>query len=66
MLRHSNGEAVHFGGDAVALEKDEMFKRVCEHGEYSMFSFFFFTPTAFFWRRILLRDAVLLLSERQE
>lgn len=42
MLRHSNGEAVHFGGDAVALEKDEMFKRVCEHGEYSMFSFFFF------------------------
>lgn len=53
MLRHSNGEAVHFGGDAVALEKDEMFKRVCEHGEYSMFSFFFFFfyPDCLFWAK---------------
>lgn len=40
MLRHSNGEAVHFGGDAGALEKDEMFKRVYVHGEYSRFCFF--------------------------
>lgn len=54
MLRHSNGEAVHFGGDVVALEKDEMFKRVYVHGEYSMyfsppafFFFFFFTKNAF-------------------
>lgn len=45
VLRHSNGEAVHFGGDVVALEKDEMFKRVYVHGEYSMY---FFPPTAFF------------------
>lgn len=44
MLRHSNGEAVHFGGDVVALEKDEMFKRVYVHGEYSMH---FFSPPAF-------------------
>lgn len=35
MLRHSNGEAVHFGGDAVALETDEGFKRVCVHGDCS-------------------------------
>lgn len=39
ILRHSNGKAVHFGGDAVALEKDKMFKRVYVHGEYSMYFF---------------------------
>lgn len=44
MLRHSNGEAVHFGGDVVALEKDEMFKRVYVQGEYSMY---FLSPPAF-------------------
>lgn len=44
MLRHSNGGAVHFGGDVVALEKDEMFKRLYVQGEYSMY---FFPPPAF-------------------
>lgn len=39
MLQHSNGEAVHFGGDVVALENDEKFKRVYVHGEYSMYFF---------------------------
>lgn len=56
MLRHSNGEAVHFRGDAVALEKDEMFKRVCVHGEYSMYFFPpllpFFAKSAFEGRRL--------------
>lgn len=55
MLRHSNGEAVHFGGDVVALEKDEMFKRVYVHGKYSMY-FSPLLPSL----RMLLRDAGLL------
>ena len=59
MLRHSNGEAVHFGGDAVALEKDEVFKRACVHGEYSRY---FFPPPGF-CRRMLLRDARWLSRE---
>lgn len=42
MFRHSDGEAVRFGGNVVALEKDEMFKRVYVHGEYSKF----FSPPA--------------------
>ena len=41
MLRHSDGETVHFGGDVVALEKDKMFKRVYVSGEYSMLFFVF-------------------------
>lgn len=56
VLQHSNGEAVHFGGDVVALEKDEMFKRVYVHGEYSMFFFFPLPP----FLRMLFRDAALL------
>lgn len=54
MLRHSNGEAVHFRGDAVALEKDEMFKRVRVHGEYTMYFFppAFFAKSAFEGRRL--------------
>ena len=43
MLRHSDGETVHFGGDVVALEKDKMFKRVYVSWEYSML-FFFYPP----------------------
>jgi len=38
-LWHSDGEAVHFGANVVALEKDEMFKRVYVHGEYSVHFF---------------------------
>ena len=44
MLRHSDGETVHFGGDVVALEKDKMFKRVYVSGEYSMLFFFCLSP----------------------
>lgn len=43
VLRHSDGETVHFGGDVVALEKDKMFKRMYVSWEYSMF-FFFVSP----------------------
>lgn len=35
MLRRGDGGAAHFGGDVVALEKDEVFKRARVHGEYS-------------------------------
>lgn len=35
MLRRGDGGAAHFGGDVVALEKDEVFKRERVHGEYS-------------------------------
>lgn len=47
MLQQSNGEAVHFGRDVVALEKNKMFKRVYVHGEYSVYFYFFFPPSAF-------------------
>lgn len=57
-LRHSNGEAVQFGGDVVALEKDKIFKRVYVYGEYSMY-FFSLLP----FLRMLLRDAGFLWSE---
>lgn len=43
-LRHSNGEAVHFGRDVVALEKDEMFKRVYVYGSMEYSTYFFFPP----------------------
>lgn len=58
-VRHSNGEAVHFGENVVALEKDEMLKRVYVLGEYSMYFFSSLLP----FLRILLRDAVLSQSE---
>ena len=47
MLRHSDGETVHFGGDVVALEKDKMFKRVYVSWEYSMLFFFYPPPPRF-------------------
>lgn len=60
-VRHSNGEAVHFGENVVALEKDEMLKRVYVLGDYSMYFFSSLLP----FLGILLRDAVLSQSERR-
>lgn len=56
MLRRGDGGAAHFGGDVVALEKDEVFKRERVHGEYSTRPPPP-TPPHDFYPRTLLRDA---------